>query len=509
MSDHKFFRHLADSNETAKLGAELALFARQGMVILLEGALGSGKSTLARAFIYALAAPKDDFDVPSPTFSLVQSYDQTRVPVTHADLYRLNSQEELQELGLEETIGFGLLVVEWPEKLKSLPTIDILRIKLCTSTHGRLAELQPNGSWVQALNRLNTIRQFLDKNDWHDFSRSFLEGDASFRRYERLHRNGETFILMDMPRRPDGPPVRDGKPYSQIAHLAEDLGAVIAVNEELRCHGLSAPATYTYDLDQGVALIEDLGDHVFGHLMKCGRDMSELMKEAVHVLARIAVQKWPASLTLSGGERHYVSPYDLSAMEIEISLLLDWFWPFLKSQQACVETRESFFNSWQPLLKNLEDGDRVWTLRDYHSPNLLWLPERSGLERVGLIDTQDCVLGHPAYDLASLLQDARIDIPFAFADMLFDHYCTLRHETGQFDQKEFTQAFAILGAQRATKILGIFARLSKRDGKHSYLAHIPRVSRYLERNLQHPALADLKGWFTRNLPADSRESRSM
>jgi aminoglycoside/choline kinase family phosphotransferase len=144
-------------------------------------------------------------------------------------------------------------------------------------------------------------------------------------------------------------------------------------------------------------------------------------------------------------------------------------------------------------------------LRDYHSPNLLWLREREGLKRVGLIDTQDCLLGHPAYDLASMLQDARVDVDFAFADELYAHYCRLRGGDPDFDRQDFDAAFAVLGAQRATKILGIFARLSKRDGKHGYLRHIPRVSRYLERDLAHPKLQPLKAWFDRHLPAVQRE----
>ncbi len=154
-------------------------------------------------------------------------------------------------------------------------------------------------------------------------------------------------------------------------------------------------------------------------------------------------------------------------------------------------------------IRPLRSGRFATTIR----PICLWLPERRGVARVGLIDTQDCLLGHPAYDLASLLQDARVDIAFEQADELFDHYCTLRSKLGAFARRDFETAYAVLGCQRASKILGIFARLSKRDGKHGYLHHIPRVSRALERNLQHPALAGLKRWFSRHLPAAAREGR--
>jgi aminoglycoside/choline kinase family phosphotransferase len=145
-------------------------------------------------------------------------------------------------------------------------------------------------------------------------------------------------------------------------------------------------------------------------------------------------------------------------------------------------------------------------LRDFHSPNLLWLPEREGLKRAGVIDTQDCVLGHPAYDLASMLRDARVDIPFGVAEDLFEYYCAERASAGPFDKAEFARAFAILSVQRATKILGIFARLSRRDGKHGYIRHMPRVSRYLERDLAHPGLGALRAWYDRNLPLNLRAS---
>ena len=140
-------------------------------------------------------------------------------------------------------------------------------------------------------------------------------------------------------------------------------------------------------------------------------------------------------------------------------------------------------------------------LRDYHSPNLLWLPEREGLARVGVIDFQDALKGHAAYDLVSLSQDARRDIPGDLEGRLYAHYCEARAQRDSaFEQDAFGAAYAALGAQRNSKILGIFARLAKRDGKHDYLAHIPRVSAYMERNLAHPALKSLRAWFDAHLP---------
>ena len=228
------------------------------------------------------------------------------------------------------------------------------------------------------------------------------------------------------------------------------------------------------------------------------------MATAVDVLAGMAWDGWPEEVPIDGGV-YRVPLYDIGAQMIEVDLLPSWFWPYVTGTGIPSGALAAFEAEWRGLLPLTQDGPRVWALRDYHSPNLLWLPEREEVKRVGLIDTQDCLLGHPAYDLASLLQDARVDVPFEVADWLFEHYCALREDDPQFDRESFEVAYCILGAQRATKILGIFARLSKRDGKHGYLRHVPRVSRYLERNLAHPRLAGLKAWFDRHLPAAQRE----
>ncbi len=305
---------------------------------------------------------------------------------------------------------------------------------------------------------------------------------------------------MDMPSRPDGPVVKNGKPYSAIAHLAEGISAVVGINDYLFNLDYSVPRIYAADIKHGLALIESLGDKVFSRMMARGEDMGEPMKAAVDVLADMAAREWPSKVPVRGGTEHHIAPYDLDAMLIEVDLLPSWFWPLQKKSAPGDEVKAEFSAIWQTLLASIGTHKPVWTLRDYHSPNLLWLPERKGLRRVGIIDTQDCVMGHPAYDLVSMLQDARVDIDFKRADELFDYYCGLRSAQGPFDAREFSRVFAILGAQRATKILGIFARLSKRDGKPIYLNHIPRVSRYLKRNLEHPDLAVLKSWYERNLP---------
>ncbi len=486
---------------TEGLAAELSLWARTGQCILLSGELGSGKSTFARAFIRALAGGQQDFDIPSPTFSLLQAYDSTRVPVVHADLYRLRSATEVEELGLGDLLASNVLLIEWPEKLEGGISDEWLRISFSGTGQNRLLKLQAQGSWVTYLERNAVINDFVKQSAFRNGARSFFEGDASARRYESLTADSKSVLLMDMPNRPDGPIVKNNRTYSAIAHLAEGMSAVAAINDYLFGLGYSTAEILDLDLGNGLALMESLGHDVFGKMTAEGRDMRKPMRAAIEVLADMAGRVWPRSVPLRGGSTYHLSEYDSDALSIEIDLLLSWYWPHIKRDNPSAAAAEEFAATWRGLMARVEVEKPVWTLRDFHSPNLLWMPERSGLRRVGLIDTQDCVLGHPAYDVVSLLQDARVDVEFEFADELFGYYCDLRTAAGPFDAKGFAQAFAILGAQRATKILGIFARLSKRDGKHLYLKHMPRVSRYLLRNLQHPDLAGLRMWYEKHFPS--------
>ena len=305
---------------------------------------------------------------------------------------------------------------------------------------------------------------------------------------------------MDMPQRPDGPPVKDGKPYSAIAHLAEGLHAVVAINDHLCTMGYSAPQIYDCDLKLGLALIEDLGPNVYGTMINAGQDVQEPMRAATLLLAHMGNQTWPTTLKNRDGSIYKMPHYDEAAQLIEVDLLPSWFHTHIHGKPVPAEWHQSFEDEWRKILPLTIQAHPQWVLRDFHSPNLIWLAHRKSLKRVGLIDTQDALLGHGAYDLVSLLQDARVDISFDLADALYTEYVLARKQDGVFDEEAFATAFAILGAQRATKILGIFARLNKRDGKPHYLKHIPRMSRYLAHNLKHPALSGLKKWFTTHIP---------
>jgi aminoglycoside/choline kinase family phosphotransferase len=194
-------------------------------------------------------------------------------------------------------------------------------------------------------------------------------------------------------------------------------------------------------------------------------------------------------------------------MGIEAELLLDWYWPMMKGEPAPESERAKFLALWAPLFAFVTAEDPCLVLRDYHSPNLMWMPERGAdpLASVGLIDFQDAMLGHPAYDLVSLLQDARLDVPADIEAALLAHYGkAVAAEVKGYDQSSFERAYAIMGAQRNTKILGIFARLARRDGKRAYLAHIPRIWTNLARDLTHPSLRELAAWYDTHFPAAIR-----
>jgi N-acetylmuramate 1-kinase len=492
--------HLVGEGQTQSLARRISLWARPGLLIALHGDVGSGKSTFARAFIQALFKPGFDSDVPSPTFSLIQTYDETRIPVFHADLYRVNNSDEISELGLDDLLQTHIGLIEWPERLANPLTDDVLHVNLSGTGGSRQAILLADGRWASALARDATIEEFLQRHDVENVSRIFFEGDASSRRYETVVYKGESILLMDMPQRPDGPPVKDGKPYSQVAHLAESITAVIAINKHLVGLGYSAPRILASDLDAGLALIEPLGDRVYGRMMLAGEDMREPMLQAASLLAEMATHQWPTHPVATANNTHALKHYDEDAMLIEVDLMPSWFYRHVYAYAARATLNESFADIWRRILPLVRTERPQWVLRDFHSPNLIWIPERKGTKRVGLIDTQDAVLGHPAYDLMSMAQDARVDVSADMEKLVVDHYCDERRKQGGFDEASFRTAYAVLGAQRATKILGIFARLNMRDGKPAYIKHMPRVSRYLARNLEHPTLQPLKEWYLENIP---------
>ena len=495
-----------DLDRLGHLASLLALVVGPGDLLTLSGELGAGKTTFARALIDRIWGGAGE-EIVSPTFALAETYITPRMVITHLDCFRLESESELQELGLQEALDHGLVLLEWPERVASELGDDRLDIALeeTGDEAKRKLTLEGRGSWAPRLDRLRAMDEFLKDGGWQDAEVSYLQGDASPRGYARLARNGERAVLMNSPSQADGPAIRGGKSYSALAHLAEDVRPFVAVAAALKGIGLSVPEVLAHDLGQGFLVIEDLEDLVFDNDMGQGQDQGEIYRTATDVLVALRQNPPPVRLALPDGSHHTLPRYDEGALGIEVELLLDWFWPALRGQAPEDSVRDEFAALWDHAFGQLSGQPEGWVLRDFHSPNLIWLPRRKGLKRVGIIDFQDALRGSLAYDLASLLQDARQQVPAALEEALRAHYCrACEANDSNFDREDFLSAYAILGAQRNTKILGIFARLAERDGKRGYLAHIPRVSAYLERNLAHPSLAGLKAWYDRHLPPDSR-----
>lgn len=490
-----------DEAATLSFAAAQAGWLEPGDFVALSGELGAGKTAFARGLIRALVGTPD-LETPSPTFTLMQVYDGPSGPVVHADFYRLRSQRELDALGWDEAIDGAIAIVEWPERIPAALPADRVEVNIRFDPSGRpdsrALELRGFGRMRKRLARALGVGALLKRAGWSGARREFLQGDASIRAYERLTKSdGSTAILMISPPRPDGPIVRYGKPYAAIAKLSPDIRAHVAMTNGLRGLGYSAPELIAYSLEEGLALIEDLGETT---VAEDGVPNGARFAEAVALLVDLHGRDLPDRLP-AGDDAYRLPTYDADAMLVEVELVIDWYAPAVARVAVPSGARMQFLAIWRELLKQILVGPTTWTLRDYHSPNLYWLPRREGIARVGLIDFQDAVIGPPAYDLASLLQDARVDVSDDLEMRLAALYVRRRSAAdAAFDAGRFAAVYAAMGAQRATKILGIFARLDKRDGKPQYLRHLPRIERCLVKNLAHPLLGPLALWYQKHLP---------
>ena len=310
---------------------------------------------------------------------------------------------------------------------------------------------------------------FLAAAGWPDAEIRPLAGDASFRRYFRVHEPGRQAVLMDSP-----PPHEDPRPFLKIAEHLVNLG-------------FSAPRALAADLKQGLVLLEDFGDARMREVVDAAPESERrIYSDAIDLLAVL--------------HRHRaadIPPYDRAEYLREAKLLTEWYCPAVGVEADA----DAYVAAWDEAMAALyEPAARgVTVLRDYHAENIMLIEGREGIAGLGLLDFQDALAGHPAYDLVSLLQDARREVaPELEAEMLE------RYREAANPRDDFDSAYHLLGAQRNAKIVGIFTRLWKRDGKPRYLHYLPRVWTYLERDLAHPALAPVARWFDANLPHDKR-----
>ncbi len=491
MSPAEFEIVLADEAATLRLGADLALALRSGDTLALAGDLGAGKTTLARALIRAMAGDPG-LEVPSPTFTLVQSY-ETRLPLAHFDLYRLGGVDELAELGLDAAIEEGAALIEWPERAQGRLPRETATITLTHDGEGRRALISASGKLGERIGRTLAIRNFLNEHGWGDAERRYLLGDASARSYETAHLPGEAMrIIMNSPPLVLGPVVKHGKAYAEIAHSAQNVTAFVAIDQALRDNGVTVPTIHAADLDGGYLLIEHLGQEPF---LVEGRAVPERYVAAAELLAFMHGKPWPA-VAVNGAARHPIPPFDREAQLIEVELLIDWYLPYMTGAPASDALRSDFDRLWNAALDRIAGGETSILMRDYHSPNIIWRGDRKGHDRLGVIDFQDAMIGPTAYDVASLALDARVDMSPDIERQIVKAYMAARGDA--LDRQAFAHAYALMAAHRNSKILGGFVRLDRRDGKPYYLKHLPRIRDYVRRALAHPELAELKRFYDDN-----------
>jgi N-acetylmuramate 1-kinase len=325
--------------------------------------------------------------------------------------------------------------------------------------------------------RWQMMADFLAAGGWGGSTPAPLAADASFRSYYRLRRGRESVVVMDAP-----PPL-------------EDVGPYVAVAEILRALGLSAPGVLAENRAQGFLLIEDFGDDTYTRLLARGADELALYALALDVL--VALQRAVEAAGLPD-----LPPYDAQRFLDEAVLLVDWYLPAVRGAPVSMPAREEYLALWRTILPlATEPFCQTLVLRDFHVDNLMLLSDRADVRRCGVLDFQDAVLGPPIYDLVSLLEDARRDVSEALRSAMSERY--LAAFPG-LRTANFKRAASILAAQRNCKILGIFTRLWKRDGKPVYLDHIPRLWRLVEQDLRHPALAGIACWLDHHLPPAAR-----
>lgn len=488
---------VADEAGTLCFADDIAAIVRPGDVIALHGDLGMGKSAFARAVIRRLAGDAS-LEVPSPTFTLLQSYETARFPVHHFDLYRLADPDELVEIGFFDAISEGLSLIEWPDQAgDDLPAerLDIVILE-GDGLNGRKFALEARGGgWADRIEETFAIRDLLDRTGFSGAERRHLHGDASTRSFERATANGRNAVVMRWPAWRAYLKRADDDRYEEIVHLADSLTAFSAIADTLRRHGFRSPRILDRDTKRRLMLVEDLGSE---GIVRDGVPIAERYLVAARRLADLAGLDWPPVAMDDAGEAWPMPRYDRRALATEVGLFATWYVPHSTGEPLAADAKSEWDTLWDDLLARFDGDQQHLVLRDYHSPNILW--QEMG-DSIGLIDFQDGLLGSPAYDLAALVTDARVDIPEDLAKAMVAAYIERRKGyDSTFDPIDFAERVTILGAQRNAKILGRFVEYAARTGRTHHLRFLPRVRHNFGKALDDKVLAGVKLWYERLAP---------
>ena len=492
--------HLTVENEaqTNALAQKISNFVCPGDVLRLEGTLGAGKTTFARAFIQAFAG--EEITVPSPTFSLVQTYDATRLPVAHIDAYRMNSPEEMETLEINDYFDSGVTLVEWSEKIEAfLPThhlpegfaiesefpdvLTILIEELPENETARKITLEASGTWGHRLGLIDdsASRQqteenriaFLNENSIDYDTLSFVAGDCSYRKYYRVEKEGaEPRIIMDAP-----PPMEDVSFFVRMTKLWENLG-------------IRAPKIYTEDTENGYLLIEDMGADTLNQAFAKGAEKMPWLEKSVDLLAHIA----------NKGEIDGTITYTAATPFAEASRYVDWYLPCTTGHATHPADRKEFSDIWKNMYAAVTKVPPMLSHWDYHCDNLMMCctsSAPSSIQEIGVIDYQDCRMAPISFDIACLLED-RHATPLTDAEK--EHLISRFLEALEVDvsREEFMTSYRLVLIHRLLKIVGLYMRITTRTDRTDLPWNMEDVWAKINKLLdEEPAAADLKTFISR------------
>lgn len=507
---------LPDLAATESLAKRIASGLQPRDVLLLYGDLGAGKTTLTRAILQALDPAITE--VPSPTFTLVQTYDTPKGPVHHYDLYRIKSSDELDELGWDDALAEGITIVEWPERLGNRKPGGAKVVRLTIGSagdvtgdrHAIIEGISIADAYKQ--DRSELIESFIAQSNWRGAVRVHMSGDSSIRSYDRLTLDGKTAVLMNAPLNEANIICKPGMSeenrqklgYFAMRRLAgARIDAFVCTADWLRAHGMSAPEVYEFDEAKGLAIIEDFGDDQYWEMLekpKAGHTAPEreMYLAATDVLIRADALPVPASFDYRGMSWPLLS-FDTLAMDTEAELFLNWYVDKYRGLPVTDAMRADYRAAFHQMYKVFDTAPPALIQRDFHSPNLMWLPERDGIKRVGLLDFQDSVAGHPAYNLMFLLHDARRDVPANVQAEVKERYYAGRGFTAQ-QRADFDAAIDVYVALSNARLTSFPVRMKISNNLPQYMVFLPRIERYFFQSTRRQACAPLAAWFAKYLP---------
>ena len=473
-------------SDLEKLSKELAPLLNEGGVVTLNGQIGAGKTTLAKLIIQQLTQTPLE-DIVSPTFNLYHTYNKDNLEIAHYDFYRIESEMELHEIDLNESFTDKICIIEWADKFRDFLPKDRIEIFIKCTKNERVYRINPLGKFREVVSNRAKIENFLGGLDINFTELQRLPGDASKRNYYRVMSSDNTMIVMDATQKSD---------IKNKTGLTNGIDDFIKIQEYLNSIDVRVPKLIVRNKIDNIILEEDLGEYSYTDMLT-KENYQKLYNPAIQRLIHISNINHPKNISTKSNP-HYLKEFDLNIYLNEAEIFIDYYWPFIHGKQCNADKKQEFTQIMEEVYSNLTN-DKTLMLRDFHSPNLLFLENENGFRKCAVIDFQDALFGHPLYDLVSLTNDARITIDEYQEKYLIGLYKKdFPFNNFQFDSLSFMQQYHILGVQRSIKILGIFARLAILETNQNYLVHMPRVICYIKRIMQSGSIQALACWLNQN-----------